>query len=195
MNVLLDGFPEDYMGYKINTDFRVGILLTKLSEDKRFDDDLKLIKSLDLLYKEKVPDDLSIAVSGLLWFLSCGKSEEYYLERDDVSDNTKCIDFDFDSLDIWGAFWQRGIDLSVVNMHWFKFMSAISNLGDCPLTNKISYRAMDLKGLKGDTKKYYADLKNKYRIKTKLTKEEYEEYVLSKKEEYGSYYAKLRGMR
>ena len=59
LNVLLDGFPEDYMGYPINTDFRVGILLTLLVEDNRYDDSLKMLKACDLLYKEKVPDLIS----------------------------------------------------------------------------------------------------------------------------------------
>lgn len=198
LNVLLDGFPEDYMGYPINTDFRVGILLTLLVEDNKYDDSLKMLKAFDLLYKEKVPD-LMTALDGITWFLSCGKSEDYFEDdiekrsKESSSSNTKCIDFNFDSMDIWGAFWGRGIDLSNTKMHWFKFMSALSNLGDCPLTQKISYRSMDTSKLKGESKKYYEELKEKYKVKNIISKEEYEKSLKEKESMFGSYYMKLLG--
>lgn len=197
LNVLLDGFPEDYRGYPLNTDFRVGILLTLLVEDSKYDDEIKMLKACDLLYKEKVPD-LMTALDGITWFLSCGKSEDYF--EDDIekrskesSSNTKCIDFNFDSMDIWGAFWGRGVDLSNTKMHWFKFMSALSNLGDCPLTQKISYRSMDTSKLKGESKKYYEELKEKYKVKNIISKEEYEQSLKEKESMFGSYYMKLLG--
>ena len=52
LNVLLDGFPTEYKGYKINTDFRIGILITLLQEDESIDEDLKLLQALNLLYAE-----------------------------------------------------------------------------------------------------------------------------------------------
>ena len=78
-------------------------------------------------------------------------------------------------------------------MHWFKFMAFLNNLGDCPLSQKISYRATDTSTMKGDTKKYYIDLKSKFKIKTQVTKEERDAYLEEQKEKFGSYYYTLLG--
>ena len=74
-------------------------------------------------------------------------------------------------------------------------MSAINNLGDCPLSQKISFRTVDLSKMKGDTRKYYSELKDKYKVKRVMTKDEYEEYVNDLEESYGSYYVKMMGLR
>lgn len=190
-NVLLDAtFPESYEGYALNTDFRVGIALTLLQEDQTFPEDLKLVKAFDLLYKDKVPP-VETALKGLLWFLSLGKSEQHYEDEKEETTTDKAIDFNIDSLDIWGAFWAKGIDLTKVNMHWFKFMTAIGYLGENPLTQKIAYRTTDLSKLKGDTRKFYAELKEKYKVKKVYTQEEYDLIVKNREQKFGSYYAKL----
>lgn len=192
-NCILDGFPEDYMGYPLNTDFKVGILLNELIKDDNIEDDLKLLQAFNILYKETVPEDVNTAYDGLVWFLSCGKSELYY--EDDYIDEKlpdKCLDFGLDHLDIWGAFWAHGVDLRNTSMHWFAFMSAIGNLGDCPLTQKIAYRSTDLTKLKGDTKKYYSELKNKFKVRKVITKQEYEKKIKDMESKYGSYYMKIR---
>lgn len=195
-NVLLDNsFPNNYKGHELNTDFRVGIKLTLLQEDEEFDDYIKLLKSFEILYKYKIPE-WNTAIDGLIWFLSCGKSEIYFddnVKEDDIVD--KCLDFNIDHMDIWGAFWSKGVDLTKVNMHWFKFMSALSNVGDCPLTQKIAYRSTDLSKLKGDTRKYYADLKEKYKVRKIMTKDEYNEIMSIKEESYGSHWAYLMRMQ
>lgn len=192
-NCLLDGFPTKYRDYAINTDYRYGILLSLLLEDDTIDEDLKFLQAFNLLYKENVPADIKTAIEGVIWFVSCGKSEIFF-EEDyfETHSSDRGIDFNVDHMDIWGAFWAKGIDLLEVDMHWFKFMSALSNLGDCPLTQKISYRTMDLSKLKGDTRKFYIDLKNKYKIRKMLTKEEHDELLNSMREKYGSYYVKMK---
>ena len=120
-----------------------------------------------------------------------GKSEQRTIDDNEETTTDKAIDFNIDSLDIWGAFWSKGIDLTKVNMHWFKFMTAIGYLGECPLTQKIAYRTTDLSKLKGDTRKFYAELKEKYKIKPVYSEEEYEEIMKRIEEQHGSYYAKL----
>lgn len=192
-NILLEGrFPESYKGYPLNTDFRVGIKLTLLSEDTAFPEDLRLLKAFDLLYKAKVPD-IETAYAGLVWFLSTGKSEVYYADIEpEKPDTERCIDFEYDATDIWAAFMSRGIDLRKENMHWFAFMSLIPYLGDCPLTQRMSYRATDLNELKGSTREYYAKLKNRYRIRKPLTREEYDLAMKEAEDTLGSYYMKLK---
>ena len=195
LNVLLDGFPTQYKGYKINTDFRRGILITLLQEDESIDEDLKLLQALNLLYAEKVPDDLDVATKGLMWFLSCGKSELYFEEDEDNDDSPdKALDFTQDHLDIWSAFYKLGVDLEKDNLHWFKFLSLLGSIGDCALAQKIQFRTTDLTKMKGDTRKYYLKLKNKYKVRKVITKEEHEAKMKEMEQNYGSYYMKLMAL-
>ena len=53
-NPLLDSFPTEYMGYPMNTDFRVGILLTKLFNSGKFTDEEKKIQALKKIENEAV---------------------------------------------------------------------------------------------------------------------------------------------
>lgn len=195
LNVLLDGFPTQYKGYKINTDFRIGILITLLQEDESIDEDLKLLQALNLLYAEKVPDDLDVAMNGLMWFLSCGKSELYFEEDEDNDDSPdKALDFTQDHLDIWSAFYKLGVDLEKDSLHWFKFLSLLGSIGDCALSQKIQFRTTDLTKMKGDTRKYYLKLKNKYKVRKVITKEEHEAKMKEMEQNYGSYYMKLMAL-
>ena len=194
LNVLLDGFPKEYKGYPINTDFRIGIMLSLLLEDDTIDDEeLRLMHALTLLYKDKVPEDIGIAMSGLYWFLSCGKTEIYYDEDEDNDDSLdKSIDFNVDHLDIWAAFYKLGVDLEQANMHWFKFCSLLGSLGDCALSQKAQYRTVDLSDMTGETRKYYAKLKRKYKVRKLISKEEHDAKLKEIESTYGSYYMKLR---
>ena len=194
LNVLLDGFPKEYQGYPINTDFRIGIMLSLLLEDDTIDDEeLRLMHALTLLYKDKVPEDINTAMSGLYWFLSCGKSEIYYDEDEDNDDSSdKSIDFNVDHLDIWAAFYKLGVDLEQSNMHWFKFCSLLGSLGDCALSQKAQYRTVDLSDMTGETRKYYAKLKRKYKVRKLISKEEHDAKLKEIETTYGSYYMKLR---
>ena len=194
LNVLLDGFPKEYQGYPINTDFRIGIMLSLLLEDDTIDDEeLRLMHALTLLYKDKVPEDINLAMSGLYWFLSCGKSEIYYDEDEDNDDSSdKSIDFNVDHLDIWAAFYKLGVDLEQTNMHWFKFCSLLGSLGDCALSQKAQYRTVDLSDMTGETRKYYAKLKRKYKVRKLISKEEHDAKLKEIESTYGSYYMKLR---
>lgn len=191
-NCLLDGFPEECLGYRLNTDYRVGILITLLFEDESIDFEVKLIQACNLLFADRVPDNVEEALRIIQWFLSCGRSEEFFEDGYTAEKaEEKCLDFNQDHLDIWGAFWSKGIDLNEVDMHWFKFMSAISSVGDCPLSQKMGYRAMSLKKMKGETRAHYKEIKDKVKVRKLVSKEEFEAKVKAAEEKHGSYYAKL----
>lgn len=193
INPLLDGkFPDSYKGYKLNTDFRVGIKLTLLAEDDSFEDSLKLLASFNLLYTDKVPTDINVAMSGLKWFLSLGKSDFIFVNEpvdDEVTD--KALDFNQDSMDIWAEFKKMGYDLTVDNLHWFAFMSLLRNINECNLSKKMGYRTVDLKGMSGETKKQYKKLKEQFKIREMLSVDEYNKRVKDLNESGDSYYANL----
>lgn len=190
-NCLVDGFPTEYKGYKMRTDWRIGVLLSMLMSDEGVDSDYRLPVALHTLYEE-VPKDVNIAVEGLEWFMTSGRSEVCYADGyTPPASPEKCIDFQQDSLDIYGAFMAHGIELEKTEMHWFKFMAMLTNLGDCPITQKIGMRSMDISKLKGEQRKQYAEMKERYRVRQLVTREEYKEIVDAMSEQYGSYYAKL----
>ncbi len=73
-NMLLDRYPTEYRGYLLRTDYRIGIQITLVLEDLDLEDDERMLKALELLYGYGIPDDIMLAINGLKWFMSCGKS-------------------------------------------------------------------------------------------------------------------------
>ena len=191
-NILLDGLPTDYRGFKIRTSYRVGVLLTLLMDDEEIDEDYKIIQAIDVLY-EDAPKDLTLAAQGISWFLTCGESEVYYIDKSLGSHSeNKALDFQYDANDIFGTFAFYNIPLPD-DLHWFKFMSIIQNLPEgSPLSAKIGYRVMDLNKFKGQTRAQYADIQRKVLVHKGYTKEEYEEKMKEANETYGSYYEQLK---
>lgn len=195
-NVLIDGFPSAYTvgdkEYKIRSSYKIGVLLSELMADPDIDEDIKMYIAIDTLYIDK-PEDIMTALNGVKWFLSCGKSEIYIQGEDKDEQTDEVIDYTFDQLDIWAAFRVHNITLDD-SLHYWQFVSLLPCLIDTPLNQKMQYRGIDLKTLKGDTKKFYSDQKKKYKIKPILTREEYEEQLKELEQQRGSYYMKLRAI-
>ncbi len=184
-NVLLDGFPKDYRGYRINTSFKVGILISKIMSDEEFSEELRIEKSIHLLFID-LPD-AETAYRGLIWFLSCGNSEVVVVDEDNDLDREDKIkhdlnhdipyDFDYDANQIWGGFWSKGVDLETTDMHWFKFMIALQNLNKPVISTLMENRTIDTTGMKGKEKSEYLKLKNRSRVRKILSGKEADEYV------------------
>lgn len=196
-NPLLDSFPTEYMGYQINTDFRVGILLTKLFNSGKFTDEEKKIQALKIAYND-VPDDILIAWQGIEWFMSLGNnkcSNDVDNTSDKVSDDNEndvvdsngdklifdtdykesndVLDFDFDASRIYTAFLRTyGVDLTDTNMHFFKFMFMLSDLdSDCSHSKVVDIRQTNIKDMDKKQKAAYIRLKKVYSIPTEIDEE------------------------
>ena len=57
---LLFSFPSTYKGYKLNTDFRVGILIRNLILDEDIDEEQKIRDIIELLFVDDYPRDESL---------------------------------------------------------------------------------------------------------------------------------------
>lgn len=190
-NILLDGLPTKYKDYRIRTSYRIGVDLNLLFEDDSVDSDYKVVMAIDILYIDK-PDDINEATAGIGWFLSCGTNEAYYIDKPASNPSgNKALDFQYDANEIYGTLRLYGIKLEP-SLHWFEFMSIVQSLPDCPLSQRMGYRVLDLSKFKGQTRAQYADIQNKVRVRKALTKEEYEEQMKEAKETYGSYYEQLK---
>lgn len=147
-NILLDKLPQDYKGYLIRTDFRIGIQISTAMEDKNLSQRERLEIAAGLLFGRGIPDPKT-AVEGVGWFLRCGADIRTDLPKDD---SPQSIYFDFDSGRIWASVKATyGIDLHTTNMHWFEFCHLLSSIGkDTALANAVDVRNHPVKGTKGE---------------------------------------------
>ena len=60
LNIILDGFPDEYEGYLIRTDFRVGMQISEALNDVDLAEPEKMMTALRLLYGNGIPPDLSL---------------------------------------------------------------------------------------------------------------------------------------
>lgn len=191
-NILQDGFPTEYEGYLIRTDFRVGIEISNmLASVSACDDEEKSEVYMECLYLLMgtaalyVTDEEPLKV--LSWFLNGGKTNKPKKKSkriesiggrigemdENESDFESDILYDFiqDSEKIYSAFYSRyKIDLDKEEMHWFKFLALLSDLRDCSFTDVMGYRGADLSQYEGKEKELRADLKKQYRLHPPLSK-------------------------
>lgn len=166
LNVILDGLPNEYEGYLIRTDFRIGIQISEALNDVNLAEPEKMMTAMRLLYGAGAPSDLKLASEGLHWFMSAGQPSD-----DNAPDGKPpAFDFEQDNRFIYSAFRARfGIDLTRERMHWFAFLAMLSDLGGCSLSDIIGIRGTDLSQLSDSQRKHYAELQAKYRIKEQLS--------------------------
>ena len=165
-NVILDGFPSEYEGYLIRTDFRIGMQISEALNDVDLAEPEKMVTALQLLYGNGIPPDSDVAESGLRWFMAGGEPDE---ER--VPDGKPpTFDFEQDNRLVYSAFRARyGIDLTRESLHWFAFLAMLGDLGGCSLSDIIGIRGTDLAKLGDEQRRQYAALQARYRIKEKMS--------------------------
>ena len=100
----------------------------------------------------------------MMEFIRCYKKEEKVKEAGKIA-----FDFEIDSDPIFSAFFQvYGIDLTEVELHWFKFMALFADLNDGmpALVNLMQIRTAELTSdMSNDQKLRLLALQKKYQIK------------------------------
>lgn len=155
-NILLDPLPEDYNGWLIRTDYRIGIQITLCLQDEDLDKNERMFVAMSLLYGNGIPP-LETAADGLIWFLRCGAEA-----RDDVRPSGKnLLFFDFDHARIAASFRKTyGMKLHREKLHWFEFQSMLESLDeDSSLSNAIQARGTDTSDMKGKQRANYERIK------------------------------------
>lgn len=167
MNILLDALPEEIDGVPICSDFARMVQFELMMADASVSESLRLPLALDLLY-EKPVSDLQRAVDGLLWFYSCGAPSPKQKGGGSGKKASRAYDFEQDAPDIYAAFMQTyGIDLNDTALHWWKFRALLNALPEtCKIVKIMGYRTMDLSDLKGKERKFYAGMKERYRLRS-----------------------------
>lgn len=181
-NVMLDKLPTDYLGYPINSDFRIGIQIFQIMSDKDFYESEKADKACELLFDvDGVAEypDLKTMCDGVQWFLG-----GWYMDNPVVSkkDSKKDMDYDVDQWRIFSAFLtQFGINLNTVDMHFWVFMGLLSTLEECAFTRIVDIRTKKIDPkMKPSDKKALKEVKERYALEnvedTQMSAQERAEY-------------------
>ncbi len=162
--------------YKINTDFRVWIEIEGLLLDNDSEPWGRLAKILTLAYP-LLPQNPYDAVKGIMWFYSGGQGKSHS-QSDGNEELTIYYDLAEDFDYIWGGFMsQYGIDLTLCQMHWWKFKALLSCLDDeCKFMKIVAYRRMNTSAIKDkELRRFYERMKKQFRLKRALTEASGEE--------------------
>lgn len=172
-NVLLDEYPEEYEGYPIDSDFRIGIQMMTAMADPELTNSEKARVCAALLYTEAIPP-AQTAMDGIMWFLT-GWDTDNHTEKEKTQ--KRVVDFDVDQWRIYSAFLsQYRMDLNREDMHFWRFMGLLTLLEECAFTRVIGFRTQKPpKDLKGEARRRYMEQKRRFELEDPESIEEQEE--------------------
>lgn len=176
MSTLTSPFPVslriDGVDCPINPDFRTILRCYEIQGEKEQLTRDELLRILSLFYKEqRVFSEEHI--DRMFWFFSCGREKETkrFPRRIAGINNKQPFDFTEDADLIYAGFMQQyGIDLQVSDMHWWKFMILLENLGSETRLNRImEYRTIDTgnKNLSKREREFYKAMQKYYGLDLK----------------------------
>ncbi len=144
----------DGVEYPIDTDFRKWIEFYKIA--KEGGDLREFFGSIGLPFSE------SAAKAACDFFVGNDK----YKKAKECGNKPVVVDFAVDEEPIFAAFYGAyKIDLTEENLHWWKFLALFRSLPqDCEISRIMQYRGTDLKSVPKYHKKFYAEMKSKYRL-------------------------------
>ncbi len=179
--MLIDYLPEtveiEGKVYPIETNFRTFVLFEMMMQEPELSDTEKAMRGLELVYP-KVPDNLTAAVDGLLWFYSCGKRwrEKKAGSTEEPSGTQMVYSFEYDDDYIYSAFLtQYHMDLQDVEyLHWWKFKALLRTLSsDLEFSKIMEYRSIDISsGMTKEQRDFYRRKKELYALPLSAGEEE-----------------------
>lgn len=166
-NALLDRLPEDYEGWLIRTDYRIGVQIQLCISDPELSDSDKTATALSLLYGRGMPD-FQTAVDGLSWFLACGNPV-----KDDGGNEPPVYSFEHDAARIVSAFKKVfGRDISREKIHWFEFVPMLGDLAGTAFTSVIDIRTTDPSEISEKKRAEFIRMKKRFALVDEYTAEE-----------------------
>lgn len=177
MSVLTEAFPTKLsvggVECPIHSDFRTVLRCYEIQGDSDLLSGDSLLKILQVFYgKCKVYTENHI--DKMMWFFSCGKAKKkkHFPRRIAGINDKQPFDFEEDADLIYAGFLQQyGIDLQKEDMHWWKFMILLENLGPGTRLQKImEYRTIDTKNqhLSKEQVKFYQAMQRYYELETRV---------------------------
>ena len=182
INLLLDDvnrIVENRIKIDFDTNFRVGVAFEIMMQNPKYSMQAKTYQALKLFYPEMNEiKDTKKAIDDIIWFYSCGKSEEKTSQKIKKGKDKQIYSYEFDNDLIYSAFKnQYNVDLEEIEyLHWWKFKAMFNGLkSDNRIVEIMGYRAMELSKIKDkDMKKHYKQLQEEYKLPDMRTEEEKE---------------------
>ena len=183
INLLVDNIDEvvkNRIKIDFDTNFRIAVAFEIMMQNPKYSMQAKTYQALKLFYPEMDEiKDVKKAIDDIIWFYSCGKSEEKTSRKKGKNKQKQIYSYEFDNDLIYSAFKnQYNIDLEEVEyLHWWKFKAMFEGLkSDNRIVEIMGYRAMDLTKIKDkDMKKHYKQLQEDYKLPDMRSEEEKEE--------------------
>lgn len=168
-NALLDRLPEDYQGWLIRTDYRIGVQIQLCISDPELSDAEKTAVALNLLYGNGVPADIQTAIDGLSWFLNCGAAPT----DQDGGGEEETYSFEYDAGRIASAFRKVfGIDITRERLHWFEFIPMLGDLSGTAFTSVIDIRTTNEAEIDQKKRSEFRRMKKRFALPKDYTEEE-----------------------
>ena len=162
---LYENLPEsltiDGVQYPIDTDFRTWVTLyDKVCNGKT--DEEKTTALVDFITGAGLPL-VAASVEAVMDFFACAQVSQ---KTGGKGSEPRVFDFVKDSEYIYSAFLEvYRIDLSREKLHWFSFNSLFRSLPeDCQICKIMHYRAVKLSDVPKTQKKFYTEMKERYRL-------------------------------
>lgn len=158
--------------FPINWDFRTSIKFEMMVQGENNDRNI-LSSLLELYYGDRIPPNVTKAIEKALWFYSGGDPQQ----KKNVSNkkDERPYSFEYDWGYIYSAFLEQfHIDLQDVNIHWWKFRSMFSSLGEnTKFAEIIGYRCIKLTNkIPKEQREFYRKMKKIYALpKSKIEEE------------------------
>lgn len=172
MSTLTNSFPASVIvngvEYSIHADFHTVLRCFEIQGQKQELSESELLDMLKLFYNTNQLTATEDHVNKMFWFFSCGREKEKKkFPRKIAGINDKQpFDFKEDADLIYAGFMQQyGIDLQESNMHWWKFMILLENLGSGTRLQKVmEYRTVDTnnKDMSKKEKDFYKAMQRYY---------------------------------
>ena len=183
INLLLDNIDEvvkNRIKIDFDTNFRIAVAFEIMMQNPKYSMQAKTYQALKLFYPEMDEiKDVKKAIDDIIWFYSCGKSEEKTSRKKGKNKQKQIYSYEFDNDLIYSAFKnQYNIDLEEVEyLHWWKFKAMFEGLkSDNRIVEIIRYRTIDLTKIKDkNMKKHYKQLQEDYKLPDMRSEEEKEE--------------------
>ena len=161
--------------YAINTDFRIAIECNQIAEDTNINDYERALAIIYKLFGDdgiNAEEDYEKLLELSIKYLSCGKEEASKTNEEPDMDFVEDMDY------IEASFMSDyNIDLTSVEMHWWKFYKLInglsnSEMGNCCVLNRVrNLRNFDTKDIKDQKEKERIE-KAKKQVALKKNKKE-----------------------
>lgn len=162
--------------WKIRSDYRAIIDILTYMSDPEYETDEKWLICLDILYEDfdnMTPDLYTEACQKAIEFIDAG------IEEDTRKNPVKLMDWEQDaSLIIPAVNKVLGKEVRAEKyMHWWTFLSAYMEIGECSFSHILQLRNKKAKGEKLEKweKQFISENKNIVNLKRKLTESEKEE--------------------